>query len=103
MKFLLCYSSLLCSLLTLSVAKPEAFEVSESLFSELPGGKEADGIVGDFILRNDLVEAVMYDTPEKPIQIEGPQAGEFLDKVFSRKISTMNVAEAFRWTSKRPG
>ena len=36
-------------------------------------------------------KAVMYDTPEKPIQIEGPQAGEFLDKVFSRKISTMNV------------
>ena len=59
MKFLLCYSSLFCSLLTLSVAKPEAFEVSESLFSELPGGKEADGIVGDFILRNDLVEAVI--------------------------------------------
>ncbi len=36
-------------------------------------------------------KAVMYDAPEKPIQIEGPQAGEFLDKVFSRKISTLNV------------
>jgi len=36
-------------------------------------------------------KAVMYDVPEKPIQIEGPQAGEFLDKVFSRKISTMKV------------
>ena len=36
-------------------------------------------------------KAVMYDVPEKPIQIEGPQAGEFLDKVFSRKISTTKV------------
>ena len=36
-------------------------------------------------------KAVMYDVPEKPIQIDGPQAGEFLDKVFSRKISTMKV------------
>ena len=36
-------------------------------------------------------KAVMYDVPEKPIQIEGPQAGEFLDKVFSRRISTMKV------------
>lgn len=37
----------------------EAFEVDEARFSELPGGKEADGIVGDFVLRNDLVEAVV--------------------------------------------
>jgi len=36
-------------------------------------------------------KAVMYDVPEKPIQIEGPQAGEFLDKVFSRKISDMKI------------
>ncbi|MDA7605725.1 hypothetical protein N8631_02985, partial [Verrucomicrobiales bacterium] len=40
-------------------AKPEAFEVNDALFEELPGGKEADGIVGDFILRNDKVEAVI--------------------------------------------
>ena len=40
-------------------AKPEAFEVNDALFKELPGGKEADGIVGDFILRNDKVEAVI--------------------------------------------
>ncbi len=38
---------------------PEAFEVDASRFAELPGGKEADGIVGDFVLRNDLVEAVV--------------------------------------------
>ena len=36
-------------------------------------------------------KAVMYDVPEKPIQIEGPDAGKFLDKIFSRKISTMKV------------
>ena len=33
----------------------------------------------------------MYDVPEKPIQFEGPDAGKFLDKIFSRKISTMKV------------
>ena len=59
MKLLLCLSGILCINLSFTVASPEAFEVSESLFSELPGGKEADGIVGDFILRNDLVEAVI--------------------------------------------
>jgi len=36
-------------------------------------------------------KAVMYDVPEKPIQIEGPQAPEYLDKIFSRKISNMKV------------
>ena len=36
-------------------------------------------------------KAVMYDVPEKPIQIEGPQAPEYLDKIFSRKISDMKV------------
>ena len=36
-------------------------------------------------------KAVMYDVPEKPIQIEGSDAGKFLDKIFSRKISTMKV------------
>jgi hypothetical protein len=40
-------------------AQPEAFEVNDALFNELPGGKEADAIVGDFILRNDKVEAVI--------------------------------------------
>ncbi|MGV3530793.1 MAG: CehA/McbA family metallohydrolase [Chthoniobacteraceae bacterium] len=40
-------------------AAPEAFEVGPDRVAELPGGKEADGIVGDFILRNDRVEAVI--------------------------------------------
>jgi hypothetical protein len=40
-------------------AAPEACEVSAARAGELPGGKEADGIIGDFILRNDRVEAVV--------------------------------------------
>ena len=36
-------------------------------------------------------KAVMYDVPEKPIQIEGPQSEEFLDKIFCRKIKNMKV------------
>ena len=36
-------------------------------------------------------KAVMYDVPEKPIQIEGPQSEEFLDKIFCRKIKDMKV------------
>lgn len=40
-------------------AAPEAFEVGPERVAELPRGKEADGIVGDFLLRNDRVEAVI--------------------------------------------
>ena len=42
-----------------ALAKPEALEVTPATQSQLPRGKEADGIVGDFILRNDKVEAVI--------------------------------------------
>ena len=34
-------------------------QIGEANLSELPGGKEAEGIIGDFVLRNDLVEAVV--------------------------------------------
>jgi hypothetical protein len=54
--------ALLFSLVALSpfaVAAPEAFEVGPDRKSELPGGREADGIIGDFILRNDKIEAVI--------------------------------------------
>ena len=40
-------------------AAPEAFVVGPATTAELPRGKEADGIVGDFILRNDTLEAVI--------------------------------------------
>ena len=37
----------------------EVFEANLGRESELPGGKEADGIRGDFVLRSDKVEAVI--------------------------------------------
>ncbi len=40
-------------------AAPEGFQIDPGQVGDLPGGKEADGIVGDFLLRNDLVEAVI--------------------------------------------
>lgn len=49
----------LCFTLTRALAAPEAFEVGLAQKDQLPGGKEADGIIGDFILRNDKVEAVI--------------------------------------------
>ena len=33
--------------------------------------------------------AVLYDVPEKPWQIEGPDAMAFLDRIFARKVSTL--------------
>ena len=42
-----------------AAAAPEAFEVGPHNKDQLPRGKEADGIVGDFVLRNDRVEAVI--------------------------------------------
>lgn len=44
---------------TFAHAAPEAFEVGPAARDQLPRGKEADGIIGDFILRNDKVEAVI--------------------------------------------
>src|SRR5678815_3447676 len=40
-------------------AAPEAIEVSSKNREQLPRGKEADGIIGDFILRNEKVVAVI--------------------------------------------
>lgn len=40
-------------------AAPEALEIGPNDTSLLPKGKEADGIIGDFLLRNDKVEAVI--------------------------------------------
>jgi hypothetical protein len=55
---LLPIASLLATL-AFAHAAPEAFEVGPAQKDQLPGGKEADGIIGDFILRNDRVEAVI--------------------------------------------
>ena len=40
-------------------AAPEVLEVGPAQRDQLPRGKEADGIQGDFLLRNDRVEAVI--------------------------------------------
>jgi hypothetical protein len=40
-------------------ATSEAFQVGPDQADTLPGGKEADGILGDFVLRNDRIEAVI--------------------------------------------
>ena len=37
----------------------EVFELGEANFAERPMGKEADGIVGDFVMRNDKVELLV--------------------------------------------
>lgn len=42
-----------------SLKAAEAFEVGPDDVAKLPKGKEADGIIGDFVLRNDKVEAVI--------------------------------------------
>ena len=53
-------ATLLCAMTFSSdLGAAEAFEVSAGRESELPGGKEADGIRGDFVLRNDKVEALI--------------------------------------------
>lgn len=49
----------LCLLMPSVLSAAEVFEVGKSQFTELPRGKEADGIVGDFVLKNDLIEAVV--------------------------------------------
>jgi hypothetical protein len=40
-------------------ALPESFEINPKTTTLLPRGKEADGNIGDFLLRNDKVEAVI--------------------------------------------
>ncbi len=40
-------------------AAPEIVEIHPDNVGELPGGREADGIIGDFVMRNDLVEALI--------------------------------------------
>ena len=39
--------------------KIEILEITQDLVENLPKGKEADGIIGDFVLRNNLIECVI--------------------------------------------
>ena len=34
-------------------------------------------------------KALMFDTPEKPVEVSGPDAAAFLDKVLTRTVSTL--------------
>ncbi len=55
-------TSLLLILFSFAIAltaKVEVFEISPRNVSLLPGGKEADGIIGDFVIRNEFVEIVI--------------------------------------------
>jgi hypothetical protein len=53
-------SALLLSLLIAgSMPAAEVFEAALGRETELPKGKEADGIMGDFVLRNDKIEALI--------------------------------------------
>jgi len=53
--------AILLALLTTSPARAEVevFEISRENTSEAPTGKEADGIIGDFVLRNQHIEALV--------------------------------------------
>lgn len=53
-----CSSAFLLNLSVTALATPEAFEVGREHKDQLPRGQEADGSVGDFILRNHKIEAV---------------------------------------------
>jgi hypothetical protein len=46
-------------------AKAEVIEISPKNTSDLPGGKEADGIIGDFVLRNSLIEVTIGGAPNR--------------------------------------
>lgn len=54
------------SVTSAAFAGTEAFELGEANADQRPGGKEADAIVGDFVLRNGLIEAVVSsDAPRR--------------------------------------
>ncbi len=45
---------------------PEAFQIGQHNVDQLPGGKEADGILHDLVMRSDRVEALIgFDSPRR--------------------------------------
>jgi aminomethyltransferase len=40
-------------------------------------------------------KALIFDVPEKPVEISGPDAVPFLDKVLARKVSTMHEGRGY--------
>ena len=41
-------------------------------------------------------KALIFDVPEKPVEISGPDAIPFLEKVLTRKVSTMTEGRVFQ-------
>ena len=56
------FALLLVYALTGQAPSPEAFEIGRHNLGEMPKGKEADGILGDFVLRNEHLEALIGGT-----------------------------------------
>jgi hypothetical protein len=66
MKFIAAFSSALLAALSAAIGAPEAFEAGPDRLADLPKGKEADGIAGDYVMRNDKVELVISgNLPER--------------------------------------
>ena len=40
-------------------------------------------------------KALIFDVPEKPVQISGPDAVPFLEKIFARKVATMKEGRGY--------
>ena len=40
-------------------------------------------------------KAVLYDVPERPLEVSGPDALHFLEMIFSRKISNLKVGRGY--------
>ena len=50
--------------------------------------KGEDPVRNYWVLRR---KALLFDTPEKPLEVSGPDASGFLDKVLTRTVSTLKV------------
>ena len=51
-----------------------------------------DPVAADWALRQ---KAVLYDVPERPVEISGPDALQFLEMIFARKISNLGVGRGY--------
>ena len=68
---------LLSLLIASSVPAAEVFEAALGREAELPKGKEADGILGDFVLRSDKVEALIsQNSPNRRANSASTSAGD---------------------------
>ncbi len=68
------------------------FGLYANRFYPLSLGESGDPITEYWKLRK---EAMLYDVPEKPLEIKGPDAEKLLEHVFTRKISSLK-----RWRAR---